>query len=316
MNFEENFEHEIDRLARELPHVEALRKQILKCIPCSAAARDELEQMQMADLFVSYFNWVDRLIAPRVRQVVVWDGFEEQNYTHEQRSALVDIVRISEAGGDLRPYLSRKVFTDGYVVKKRGKKGFQWSGKDPALITFDSHHLHLKPANEAGNRNGESNHLLFVKVYRDALLFILLGDHRSFDDGRLLDAVMRTREEEGLWVMQGASQAITLEHVNPKQELWQGINRAIEVNGRSVMKEPVSAAGTSGAYTRHADKCSAAVEDIEKRFISGESVYDVLAVNRSDFGETVLWEWQFHFCDLILAERISNRGYLVFPWRR
>ena len=100
------------------------------------------------------------------------------------REAVYQLAKKIEAGDDLTPFLSDRIARFGYVssANKRSKsRGVEWQDKDYALNAFDTHHLHLKPAGTKA--------LLYVCFSRDHAFLVMLGDHKSFDDGTLAQAL-------------------------------------------------------------------------------------------------------------------------------
>ena len=108
-----------------------------------------------------------------------------RNIFEAHRKAIYDLAEKIEAGQDLTPFLSDRVHRYGYVgLKTRtGKKrrGPEWEDKDYALNAYETHHLHLDTKG--------TEELLYVRFSRDGAFFVMLGNHDSFDDGTLAQAV-------------------------------------------------------------------------------------------------------------------------------
>ena len=167
------------------PRLHAFHKKLGELIPCEPeSARAALHPMSTPELLVRYLNWADRYVAPRPRRVITWEGFVRHGSAHLHREAVYGLAEKIEAGDDLTPYLSERISKFGYVSSKKTKRrqrGVEWRDKDYVLNAFDTHHLHLKPTG--------SQELLYVCFSRNDALFVMVGDHKSFDDGSLAQAV-------------------------------------------------------------------------------------------------------------------------------
>jgi hypothetical protein len=81
------------------------------------------------------------------------------------------------------------VLTHGFISAR-----FTWDDKDFALNAYEAHHLHFKKMDARGRRS-HSNDLLYVKVLRDTACVLMLGEHRSFHNGTLEEAVLQMRAD-------------------------------------------------------------------------------------------------------------------------
>ena len=98
-----------------------------------------------------------------------------------------------KAGEDLKPFLSDKISTHGYVrpIFDEGGtiKGTRWGDKDYALNCYETHHLHLDTSIRPNGWSGRTKDLLYIIFGRETAFLIMVGNHKSFDDV----------DEEGRW---------------------------------------------------------------------------------------------------------------------
>lgn len=308
-----------DPLVMSEERAAALRKQMIGLIPSKPGddhARSELRSMPIGSLTATYMNWVDRFIPPRKRQVMGWNGFEKRNNPKQFSSELNELIKIINEGGNLKPYLSEKILNECYSPLEGTKKGINWIGKDMALNAYDVHHLHLVPINENGNRKGQSKELLFVAVNRDEVLFIMLGDHKSFDDGSLREAVSEHHAQSGN-VLKGVVGLASNPSDKDKSKLTRhGINTIEEIDGKFPMPTMLSMAGTGIAHIRHVDFCCGVIEEFEPLLDERTKIINRLGIQANELSNEPIWKWSFWYADLILSETISDERFLMAPWKR
>jgi hypothetical protein len=274
--------------------------------------------MRPSDVIAAYMNWVDRLIPQRSRETMVWDGFWSRNNPRRHAEAINTLIGLLRAGADMTPYLSRYVQTHGFEPA-RERRGIQWQNsgrghKDFALNAYDLHHLHLKPSDSHGRHPGGSRELLYVGVSRKEVLLVMLGDHRSFDDGTLHEAVASWQADAGR-DLKGVV-GITSERT-PQEAvrlLRNGVGGVTRAGPKFVPAGLISTAGTSIEHRRWADRISSVIEDYDARlddpsFRSGW---------QADFGisaEATL-SWGFWYGDFGVVDEADNSFYPLLPWRR
>ena len=288
------------------PRLEFLRRELAATIPCigdDAQARDELRAKSLPDLLIVYVNWMSRLVPARPRWLQFASGFwTERALAHER--AIYDLVGTIRRGEDVTPWLSKKASTHGYTSRAgRRRRGPEWGDKDYALNAFEAHHLHLKPS--------QTSALLYVLFSRDGALAVLLGDHGSFDDGSLEEAVLRARVEHDYMVMRGAF-ALARETTPAGRNVLgrHGIGTMVTVNGNVVMSHGLSTAGTSSSHGMQAMKIIRSLEawdsllddDVGKRELLGEAGLQITTP-----------EWAFWYTDLCIKNQGSNSWTLLLP---
>lgn len=310
--------HPIDHLVVSSKRVADLRRHLLASIPRCPKHGSTLASLQSVSinrLFIAYLNWADRLIAPRPRSVWVWDGFWRRNQPERFADQLNRIISAVRCGEDLTPYLSPLVRTHGFAPRAIEKRGPNWEDKDLALNAYDVHHLHLVPANSKGKRSKESQLLLYVGVSRSDLLLVMIGDHDSFNDGTLFQAVTDHRVQSGhILNVDVASQPLA------PRESQRLTRRGIVSPGLSgsalSITSLVASDGSSVGHVRHADVCCEAIESVERCICNRELLADELGVERSLIPLDADWIWRFDHCDLALVDQRSGAALPVVLWRR
>jgi hypothetical protein len=286
-------------------------------MPDTEEARQALYKIRTADLISIYINWVDRFIPPRPRTPMVWGGFWTRNSPRQYANEIDQIIEIARHGRDLTPYLSSRVHTHGFVARNSDKTGIDWRDKDLALNAYNVHHLHLTPVGSTGKRKGDSDKLLYVGVSRNELLLLMVGDHKSFNDGTLTDAVLEYRAQSGNLTMQGVAGLSDDREPQECQKLARhGISSASMVNGVAVMGAMISLAGTSIDHTRYSDECCEVIESIEEVIDDRSRLLDILNLDDGDLPPKPVWEWRFAYADLHLVDTQSKSILRVCRWRR
>ena len=139
--------------------------------------------------------------------------------------------------------------------KNSKRRGVEWRDKDYALNAYETHHLHL--------RTKGSRELPYVSFSRDDAFFVMLGDHKSFDDGTLAQAIAECRvgtlyEWKGVL---GPKHARSMREQNKLQRY--GMTTLYQVDGHTVLGALLSSAGTSVLYTRHASRMMRTISEWE-----------------------------------------------------
>ena len=304
------------------PRMLALKSWVVATIPCegnSLVLRQALREMRLHTLLIYYMAWVDRLIAPRKRRTKFaqnfWQGLSDHQLVNIRR-----IAQMSEKGDDLRPFLSRLVDTHGFTfsnVAPTPKKKWADGGrgnKDFALNTLDAHHLHLV-ARMADRRKGQSSDLLYVLVSRNEMNMVMLGDHKTFDDGRLKAAIARERFDD--WKLSGITPPRGPDWTDEEERRLarNGFVRAEVVDDAVVLLNPTAMDGSSLFHVRHADKImmflhewDAALDDpSERRRLEGRVALPLGSLDH--------FRWAFWYGDFCLLPS-GGKGVCLFPWKR
>ncbi|MDA9532818.1 hypothetical protein [Bradyrhizobium sp. CCBAU 25338] len=209
-----------------------------------------------------------------------------------------------ETGNDMRPYLSDQL-NYGYV---RAKDQTLWGNKDYVLNAYEMHHLHLSPSG--------TKELLYVSFSRVDAFFLMVGDHKSFDDGTLAQAVADARvgtsyELKGIL---GSRQPETMSEHNRRQR--RGLSTAFQVGDQVVMGALLSSAGTSPLHTMHADRITEAMQQLDVQIDEPQFGRDWFEQNGKSYPATPTFKWAIQYCDLYLVETTTSVGFPIVKWRR
>jgi hypothetical protein len=242
------------------PRVETLRSALASEIPCSPNSpevRAELDALPMGRLLSIFYNWAGRLIPQRRRTLDFASGFWDERALRNE-AAVYELVERVRRGEDLTPYLSNQARTDGYVPRPAGvRRGPQWGGKDFALNAWDVHHLHLSP--------GGTNDLMYATFGRDFVLAVMVGDHKSFDDGSLEGRVLEARARSGHMVMGGMLGGDGLESKQRIALARHGITSAATVDSQVVLGAMLSSDGSSTRHTMMVIKAQRSLREYDPK---------------------------------------------------
>lgn len=297
------------------PRVEGLRKALAVGIPILGdefQGRAELDAMNLGDLLAVYVNWMSRLPQRKPRRV----RFAADFWTEAAEKARPEIAALEAAvrnGDDLLPFLSDRAARDGYTPKGgRTGGGIVWGDKDFALNAWGVHHLHLGKAglNQRVQRTAD---LLYVCFTRDEAVFLLLGNHRSFDDGRLERSISTHQALEGRLTINGVV-GLT-RHYSPQERTKlarYGIMTLAQIGDAFVISGSASTAGTSV----YASRMASALEEtlLETDHLLDDPAFIVRMIEKS--GRTPSdeeWRWVLHHCDLCFGQEDNVELLLVLP---
>lgn len=289
------------------PRLEELRKEIVGEIPCKPSTnsvRQELEQRSFADLLMVFFNWAQRLIPPRRRQITFANGFWSDTALARERD-IYTLANRMRLGEDVTPFLSSKIHCDGYTPRNSKRRGVEWGDKDFALNAFGTHHIHLTQT--------RTRELVYAVVRRDMAEFIHFGDHKSFDDGRLEAAVVQARADTGHMVLHNV---LALEKNYTPQERTKlaryGLSTFANVGGIVVISTNLSTAGTSDFLSVHVSQALRTLWALDEKFET--------AKGRAELGPEINAlisdpKWTFWFNDLCVVDRNTKKAVMVLPGR-
>ncbi|CAN7545279.1 hypothetical protein [Neorhizobium sp. LjRoot104] len=279
----------------------------------------ELAAKPLDRVLVHYLTWVDRLIAPRPRNVIFSEDFWKTPMPDDVLGAVYTLHRKAVAGDDLSPYLSRFSRTHGYTGSpEERRKAPSWADggkgdKDFAVHVYETHHLHLVPMNENLRRKGQSDDLLFVNINRTQMRFLMMGKHRSFDSAELRTSVAKARKEDG-WVIKGINPDTRSEQ-NLGKMYRLGINSVASVEGEAVMMGIMSSGGTSFLYTRQADRIMIFLENWDQKLDNVEGRKEFAAKARIPASYLRDFTWGFWYGDFCVVNSGGEVACLI-PWSR
>lgn len=123
---------------------------------------------------------------------MIWPEVIASPHYQTYKGAIEDIRREFENGDDVNGRLSNLAHRRTYsgsppspasLPNEKWLKAF-WRDKDRTRVTLDAHHLHMGQR-DANGIVGRTGPLLFVGVMADTVVFLTIGDHKSFDDGTI-----------------------------------------------------------------------------------------------------------------------------------
>lgn len=294
-------------LLRSRPRLEALRRQLVDDIPCDPPTEEltaQLRSLTLDRVLFTWVEWVQRFVRPAPRWVTHREGFWDQR-AEKHRTEIEALISQIMFGADLTPHLSDRVRKHGYAPRGsdgRKVRGIDWQRMDFVINAYGVHHLHLRASG--------SDELLFVQFGREGAALLLLGTHKSFFNGEAEDAVTRWRAESGEWELRGIS---ALERdMDPKertQAAVRGLSTMARVGDKFVISAMTSTAGTSINGVRHADRIALTLENDEPRLDDG-ALTDIIPSEHLVALKGRRWRWAMNYCDLVLVEETSKRGFI------
>lgn len=306
----------IEDLVETSDNLSEIRRGIAAAVPCDPPeARRELETKSFSDLLAIYVAWIDRFIEPRKRQVIIGDGFWNER-ARNRISEIAAIAALSEAGGDLTAYLSPQVHSSGYSPNARTRSGIIVGGKDRALNAYGVHHLHYVAANARGKRSGSSKELLFVRVRRNRMHLIAAGDHGSFDDGSLRQAVADFEVASGNHLRGIVGVTNEVSAAEGEALLRRGINTVAKADGRFAVPGLLSAAMTSPEHRQHADQIIEVIEEWEPLVRTEEGRMQICEKFDLTYNLDTAFGWAIEYSTLYLVEKVSSRAVFHAPLLR
>jgi hypothetical protein len=224
------------------------------------------------------------------------------------REAVYHLAQKIEGGDDLTPFLSDRIARLGYVPSENKRRGVEWQDKDYALNAFDTHHLHLKPAGTQA--------LLYVRFSRNDAFLVMLGDHKSFNDGTLAQAVAECRVGTALEFkgVLGSPRQRTMREQNRLQRY--GFSTTFQIGDHTVMGAMVSSAGTSVLHTMHVNHIVRAIKKLEPQLDEPSFCRELFGQSSTPYPATPVFEWSMQHCDLCLVEMTAGVGFPMVKWRR
>lgn len=170
---------------------EDIRQHVLANLPHDPGDRSELAAKSACELLVFYKNWLDRLVAPRPRDVHISPALLSNPLAADPRykPGLDQIVASLKVGTEITPHLSRAI-SHGYQAKDTTERKCIRQDLDLLLNDWGILHLHLCTEIEADGFVKRSGPLLFA-VFRpkDAYLIDILG-HGAWTREHLIEVIV------------------------------------------------------------------------------------------------------------------------------
>lgn len=301
------------------PRLIELQNALANMIPCEPEdVRSDLKEMALPSLLIYFMNWRDRFIPPRARNVTTWERFLRDDRTREHWPAILKLQRRIEAGEDLTPFLSKDIVRYGYVRPKKGKdgkqRGVEWRDKDYVLNAYGIHHFHLTDKIKSKGWSKRTEQLLYISFSRDSAFFLMVGDHDSFDDGTLAQAVAEMRAAAG-HEMKGVLGGV----FNPAESnklQRHGFTTVAQVGDKVVLQAVLSSAGTALFHSKHATKLMRMIEANELLLDQEEFTRGWFESAGRPCPAAPDFFWMMHYCDLCVVEKSSRTAFPLLNWHR
>ena len=143
------------------------------------------------------------------------------------------------------------------------------------------------------------------------MLFLLLGDHGSFDDGSLRQAVADFEVASGNYI-RGIVGVTPEKNAAEGQDLARrGINTATKSEGRFAFPSFLSSALTSVNHLRHTDDIVETIEKWEPLIRTEEGRRQLCEEYGWPFSNSLMFGWSIHYTNLYLVEAGSKRAVFV-----
>lgn len=270
----------------------------------------------MPQTMLAYVNWASRFIKPRPRSVSYAPAFWKSHAAMERGGEVLALEAAVKAGNDLTPYLSGRIFSDGYQSDAEDNQGkrTKWADKDFALNAYGIHHLHFVPANgkARGAEPGKHGHLLYAEFGRHHATFLMVGDHKSFDDKTLHDAVIEARAASGAFELKGLTGPYDPDDQKDEFRLARrGFATTAFKDGRVFVAANLSTAGTSPRHTYHARHVLHALSMVDPELDKESYWREMFASVGRPLPSVRDFEWAMQYTELSIVERHSQTKLII-----
>lgn len=177
----------MDKFLTEPKRIRIFRLELAKEIPKfpnNSASLRLLQQKSLGSLFIAYFNWRMRYVAPRSRSVIIDPLVATDANWNNKQETIVPFLDKVRRGDDLTPNLSLQPHTRGFTPAS-GNPGAtvanRWADKDMLLNVMGYHHFHPSSQIEATGFSTRSNDIVFAHVTRETFSVVGIFDHSVFD---------------------------------------------------------------------------------------------------------------------------------------
>ena len=274
----------------------------IPCVPDDEATRTALRSKRDRDLIAVYLNHFGRFVPARPRQTVYAGSFWTPD-AFRYGAAVTMLEGKIRRGDDLGEHMSPNIAGNGFA-QHNGRR--RWEPiRDMALNAFGTHHLHLVP--------GGGDALVFIGFGREVARFVMVGNHRSFDDGSLADAVAHFLAEMG---ETAAALKPPENPVTPRDQMRlarRGIASLGTANGKVTPGTFIMTNGDAVRTRRCADYMMQMVETIDPKLDDRAQIKLLMPEAYRSFGDAIDLSWEMHDTDLGLFDRYSRTLQIVAP---
>ncbi len=301
------------------PRLQEFQRWLVQEIPCEPEyVRTDLAARSVSSILIDYMNWRDRYVPTRPRNVTTWEVFLRDPRALKFWPAITKLAQRITSGEELTPFLSKDIARFGYVRPKKGKdgkrRGVEWGDKDYALNSYGVHHLHLSDKIKSSGWVRRTEDLLFASFNRDSAFLLMVGDHKSFDDGTLAQAVAESRVAAGQIIKGVAASPMNAAQRNRMQR--HGLTTSIAVGDKVVPGAMISTAGTSIFHSTHVAIIMRVIEN-QELLIDDETTqrqwFDLAGRSCPPAPNFV---WRMNDCDLGVFEQTTGVFFELLRWHR
>jgi hypothetical protein len=295
------------------PRLIEMSRRLAATIPCNPdipVVRHELAAMPLPELMIAYINWVSRFVPPRPREVTFAPGFWRSDRAQRHGGVVLELVGKIRRGEELTPYLSDLVRTHGYAPRRFDKhgrsRGPEWGDKDFALNAYEAHHLHLGTTLQADGLINRTDELLYVIFGRTGAVLLMVGDHKSFDDGTLAEAAAAWHAASGREVKGILPGKPGLSSLERNRLARRGVSTFASVGDQLVLGPLISTSGHHLYAVRHADQIMEAIATVEPELDNPGYVSRLFGARAGLFKASPDFQWHLDYTDLVLLEGFTR----------
>jgi hypothetical protein len=264
-------------------------------------AKSDLEKMGFPRLLTKYLNWADRFIQPRRRRLEQHNQFWDERAL-KCKDVIQNIVSDLTAGNDINKRISHSARIHGYISESYSKsnKKKKWLERDLYLNGHDVHHVHLgeKPSKRSDN-------LLFFTVGREIATLVMVGTHKSFDDGALAQRVAEIRSDK--LELTGISVPIHTTSVENRAILERaGFATTYQVDEKTVIGARQMSDGSSLSHVIFAEKLCKVIRHYESELDNENTIRLWFEGAKLDVPNEPSFVWRMQGCDLNILEQQSK----------
>jgi hypothetical protein len=276
--------------------VRQLHAALVKAVPRFPnvqASKAALEAKSLGSLFVSYFNWRMRFVAPLARTVTIRPDVTQDPRWRSLSASIQPFLQKVAQGDDLTPHLSLGARREGYTPasERQGAGPERWADKDFLLNAMGFHHFHLGTQLETGGFVTRTDDVLFAHVSRDTFTVFGLFDHSVFVQDTTNGM---TPERQRLWALH-------------ESFLGEGLPPgAVVVGGMLAMS------GHSTYIVLHAQACAKLIKKIDLQL--DNSAYlraNLYGANGIAFPSKRKLRWALKHLDLYLCDDANQLAFLI-----
>ena len=265
----------------------------------------ELAAMGTDAILSRWFNWRDRQVEPRPRNVHESSELLCSQEASDHATELSEIKAEIVAGADLTPRLSNRAQTAYTPSAAQGPLQHRHD-LDLLISDWGIHHLHLA---QAPDRSGL---LLFVVFRPDDAYLVQLLPHGHWSGKSLVEIIMRNWPDAGMLTRLNGAVGLTQNFADSEHQMLRqaGLSQLVEIDGAVYMARPMSLAGMAVDSTRRADQIMRTLHAWRERLSSDPLALDVLT-RSNGFELSGSGAWEPYVYDREFGFREPTTTYLI-----